>query len=484
MKKLVSEYPLYRWRFAIGYTVAALLVGTIFVFAAMYLPNGLRAEEKLTAIASGSLSYEIFDPQLVVNLPYLLLQRASFAIFDVSIFTIKLPSILLGVLAMLGVFLLIREWFKKNIAITTGIVAITMPAMIFAAQDGTPTILMLAVSVWLLLSATYVTRLRKPALFWKLLTFFLLSINLYVPLGMYLNLAVITTMIFHPHIRLVMRRMNVHHVIIGLASGLVVTAPLIYSVSTDLGIGATMLGIPEAIGSLKSAAISLATILFGSYGQNVPPIAPPIVSTGVLAVVIIGIYRFIMIKHTARSYIIWFWALTIVPLVFLNQQYATYLLPLIILMIAMGLNTLINEWYKMFPRNPYARIIGLVPLGLIVGGIAISGLARYDLAYTYTPTIANRFDDDSRILQSALSAADRVGDNEVFVAVEEAEMPFYELVARYGGGFKPTTSLDVPTPVIVSSGHPEQLSIEAAPTEIFTNSKSDDSARFYLYTSL
>lgn len=484
MKKRVSEYFLYRWRYYIGYALAALIVSVVFVFAAFYLPNGLRAEEKITAVASGSLRYEQFDPQLVINLPYLLLQRASLAIFDASIITIKLTSIILGVLTILGIFLLISEWFKKKVAVTTGIVTMTIPAMIFAAQDGTPTILMLAVSVWLLLSATYVTRQRSPALLWKLLTFLLLSLNLFIPLGIYLNLAVLTTMIFHPHIRIVMRRMNVHHIVIGLALGLVVTAPLIYSISTDPNIGLTLLGFPESIESLRSGMVSFATLLFGSYGQNAASLAPPLISIGLLAVVIIGIYRFVMIKHTARSYIIWFWALTLVPLVYLNQQYISYLLPLIILMTAMGLNTIITEWYKMFPRNPYARTVGLIPLGLIIGGIAVSGLARYNIAYTYTPSVANQFDSDVRLLQSAITAADRVGDNEIYVVVNEADMPFYRLVARYEGNFKPTTSLDAPTPVIVSGQYNKIEDINTPPTEIFTSAKSEASDRFYLYTSL
>ncbi len=484
MKQHVTEYVLYRWRYIIGYSFAMVLIAGIFVLAAFLLPNGLRAEEKLTAIASGSYTYGQFNPDLVINLPYHLLQRTSFAVLGVSTFTIKLPSIILGILTVVGVFLLLRQWFRRNVAITTGIVATTIPAMIFAAQDGTPMIFMLAVSIWLLLSATHVTRQHSPKLFWKLLAVVLLSLNMYIPLGIYLNLAVITTMIFHPHIRLVMRRMNIHHILISIALSLIIMAPLIYSVTTSPGVGEQLLGIPESIPSIKDGLVSFATLLFGSYNSRETATAPPILSLGVLAVVIIGIYRFVMIKHTARSYIIWFWALTLVPLVYLNQEYITYLLPLIILMIAMGINTLIREWYKMFPRNPYARVVGLLPLSFIIAGLAISGLSRFEIAYNYTPSIASSFDNDTQLVGTAIQSADRVGDNKIYIVVNEADMPYYQLLSRYGAKFTPTTSLDVPTPVVVRGEYTKRSSIEAEPTQIITSRFSNNADRFYLYTSL
>ncbi|HTK39770.1 MAG TPA: glycosyltransferase family 39 protein [Patescibacteria group bacterium] len=484
MKKNVTEYVLYRWRYIIGYTLAAILVTAIFVFAAFLLPDGLRAEEKATAVASGSFTYGTFNPDLVANLPYHLLQRTSFALLDVSTFTIKLPSIILGVVTIYGVFLLLRQWFKPNVAIITGIITTTIPAMIFAAQDGTPTIFMLAVSVWLLLSATHVTRRHKPELVWKLLAVVLLSLNMYIPLGIYLNLAVLTTMIFHPHIRLVMRRMNIHHILIAIGLSLIVMAPLVYSLTSKPEVGEQLLGIPENIGSLKAALVSFAALIFGSYAPGKEVVAPQLLSLGTTAVVIIGIIRFLMIKHTARSYIIWFWALTLIPLVVLNQQYVSYLLPLVVLMLAMGINTLIREWYRMFPHNPYARVVGLLPLSVIVVGLVLSGIARYEIAYNYTPSTATDFDNDTQLLPKAVAAADRVGDNTVSVVVNQPDMPYYLLLARYNGHFKPTTSLDVPTPVVVSGDYAGRSRIQKAPTEVFTSRLQERSDRFYLYTSL
>lgn len=484
MKRKVTEYVLYRGRYFIGYSIALALVVAIFAFAAFLLPDGLRAEEKATAIASGSIDFTNFDPDLVVNLPYLLLQRASFATLGFSTLTIKLPSIVLGVVTIIGLFLLLRQWFRPNIALIVGVIATTIPAMIFTAQDGTPISLMLAVSVWLLFSAIQVTRQHAPAGLWKTLAVVLLGINLYIPLGIYLNLAVLTTMIFHPHIRLVIRRMKVHISIIGAVLGLIIIAPLVYSIVMSPHIAEVLLGIPDSFVGWQESLVSFATLLFGSYGTASAPTAPALLSLGLLTIVIFGVYRFVLIKHTARSYIVWFWSITLIPLIYFNQQYINYLLPLVILVAAMGISTLIDEWYKMFPLNPYARVAGLIPLVFIVVGLMLSGLSRYQMAYNYTPTMASKFDNDIELLMKAVDAADEVGDKKVSVVVNESDVPFFTLLEQYEDSFTLSTSLKAPTPIIVSADYTGRSSISTIPERVITNRFSENADRFYLYTSL
>jgi hypothetical protein len=402
----------------------------------------------------------------------------------VSSLTIKLPSIILGVVTIVGLFLLLRQWFRPNIALITGIIATTIPAMIFTAQDGTPISLMLAVSVWLLFSAIQVTRQHAPAGLWKTLAVVLLGINLYIPLGIYLNLAVLTTMIFHPHIRLVIRRMKVHVSIIGAVLGLIIIAPIVYSVIMSPSVAEILLGIPDKFAGWQESLVSFAILIFGSYDNANEPIAPALLSLGLLAIVIFGVYRFIVIKHTARSYIVWFWSITLIPLVYFNQQYINYLLPLVILMTAMGISVLIDEWYKMFPRNPYARVAGLVPLAFIIVGLMVSGLSRYQIAYNYAPSIATKFDNDTELVMQAVAAADEVGDKKVSVVVNKKDVPYYALIEKYEDNFTLSTSLKAPTPIIVSADYKERSSIKSTPVRIITNRFSEDADRFYLYTSL
>jgi len=483
MKKPIVDYTLYRWRYGIGYAVALLLVAAVIGFSALYVPDGLRAAERTSAVASGSLDYAQFDAETVINLPYHLLQRIVFAIVGVSTLTIKLPSLILGVLTILGLFLLLREWFRSNVALTTSLIALTMPLFLFVSQDGTPTIYGIFTAVWLLLCATYVTRRRTPTLLWKIATFAFLSLNLYAPLGIYLEIAVLSTMIFHPHIRLLMRRLSVNRIAIAAVVAFILLTPLIYSIVMRPETSLELLGIPTATPDWGANAIALAQTLFDVRSVGSGPIIQPVLSLGLLSVVLVGVYRFVRIKYTARSYILWLWALLLVPLVYLNPHYTAYLFILIVMMVAMGIAALISEWYKMFPRNPYARVTGLIPLSLIVFGLVLSGLTQYGISYYYMPEIAQQFSSDTRLLNTAIARADAVGDNRVSVIVSETDLPYYTLLARYDTRFTPSTSLDVPTPYIVSHDANVHESIKAIPSAIITDRMSSDADRFYLYTA-
>lgn len=484
MKRHVTEYVLYRWRYLLSIVFAIGLVIGLFVYGAFFIPDGMRAEEQEIAVASGSLAFTNFDPSSVINLPYLLLQRASFELFGVSVLSIKLPSIVFGVASVIGLFMLIREWFRPNIAIITGIIAVTMPALIFAAQDATPTIYAMAISVWLLLAATRVTRGHTPVLAWKIACFVLFALNLYTPLGIYLNIAIVSTMIFHPHIRLVVHKFNLNYVALSVTAALLVLVPLIYSTITQPAVGLTLLGLPEQwpVDYLTNAVLLLER-LFGAYGERLPT-APPIISVGLLSIIVIGLSRFFLVKHTARSYITWLWLLMLLPLLLLVPDNAPAILPLVILLTAMGITALIAEWYKLFPRNPYARIFGLLPLGLIVAGLSIAGISRYTNAYNYTPSIANQFNSDVRILQKALSSAEEVSDTRIHVVVNEENEPFYTMMAKYNQDFVASTTLKVPTPLIVSGDYVNRSEFEATPERIFTSRLRNDADRFYLYTEV
>lgn len=483
MRKRISEYTLYRLRYLVGYTLVSLVIAAILVFTAMYIPGGLREAEQAGAVVSGSLDYTNFDPHSVINLPYHILQRAGFAVFGVNELIIKLPSIILGIAAVIGLFLLVREWFRANTALITTMIAATTPLFLFVAQDGTPMIYAVAISTWLLLAGTFVTRQRSPRIVWKMVFFVLFALNLYAPLGTYLNIAIITTMIFHPHIRILARRLSLNRIVIGSAAALIIMTPLIYSIAMHPQLGLELLGIPETIPSIKDNVVQLSKLAFDFMDAGSSPIAQPVVSLGVLIIIFIGLIKFIQIKYTARSYITWFWALTLLPLILINPQYISLVLPLMALMVAMGIGSLISTWYKMFPKNPYARVAGLIPLTFIVVGIVASSVARYAISYHYDPEITQHFDGDVRLLDKAVVAADTYTDNKISVVVPTQKLEFYQLLARYDNRFSATDKASAPSPLIITHDHTDRKSLQLDPVLVLTDRSSQDADRFYLYTS-
>jgi hypothetical protein len=481
----MAKYSLYKWRYPIAYLLLVLLVVITVALAGFSLPGGLREAERSASIVSASLGVIQFDEDSVINLPYHILQRGIFELFGMSVLTIKLPSIILSLFTLSGLFFLLKSWFRPNVAIITTVIVTTLPAFLFFAQDGTPTIYALGVAMWLLFAATRVSRQHTPAFAWRLLAFLLLALNLYAPLGIYLNLAVVSTILVHPHIRHVTKRLNINHVAIAGVLALLIMTPLVYSISVNPRIALELLGVPDALPNLFENAKTLALVYFGFYSSGSGPIAQPMFSIGAFLVLIIGTYRFLQIKYTARSYITWFWIIILVPIILINPLYAAYILPLAFLMLAMGIASLFADWYKLFPFNPYARVAGLFPLGLIVTGLVISGASRYVMSYYYSPNISTHFDSDLKLLDETLTARGATQENPASFVPIAQQQKFYSLVADYDARFIATDKPPAEQPaLLIISGQNERVSsMKSDPVQIVTDRKSNQSDRLYLYTS-
>lgn len=480
MKRNVKDYRLYRWRYGLGYLLGLSAVVTLMLLAALYVPGALRAEEQASVLNSSRLGFVNFDPINAIDLPYHLLQRASIALFGVSILSIKLPSVIIGGFAVVGIFLLIRTWFRTNTALITTLIGATSPLFLFATQDGTPMIYAITLSVWLLVVSTFVSRRCSPRLTWKVLFFILMSLNLYTPLGIYLNLAIISTIIFHPHIRHQTKTLSLERIILGSLAALIVLTPLIYSLSMQPELALTLLGIPSSLNGLGGNILNVLNQWFGYHADQSSAILAPMFSIGTSLVILFGVWRFVLIKYTARSYIIWLWTLILLPLIFLNPHYAVLIFPLALLMIAMGISSLFVQWYKLFPYNPYARVAGLLPMTLVVGGLMFSGAVRYATSYYYSADTVRHFSSDRRLLDEAIELAEATPQKPVRVLAPASQRDFYQLIDKYEPRIILSNNTEHNLPLIVH--HDRYQQNDDAPVErILTDRMRAEADRFYVY---
>lgn len=481
MKAHVTDYALYRWRYSIGYLFIIAVVISILAVSALYVPGALRQGEIDAALASGKLSVESIDPAMVVNLPYHLLQRVSFSVLGVTTLSIKLPSIVLGALTAVGVFLLVRTWFRRNVAVLATVLAVTTTQFLFLIQDGTPAITFSFITIWLLTISTYVTRGHTFTTFWKVAAGVLMAAALYVPFGIYVVLALIITASFHPHIRYVIRRVARSRVILAILLGLVAMAPLAYAIVLKPEIGLTLLGLPNHTGHLVDNIVQTGHTMFGLFSPSTSYIIQPLYSLGVMLLMGIGVYKLLTVKHTARSYTVLILSMFVLPIVAINPEHTAVLYPLAVLMIAMGIATLIINWYKLFPRNPYARVAGLVPLSIFAAGMIFTGVMRYINNYTYNPQVLSHYSTDLRILHRTLDAQKSTGDTTRLV-VSPNQQPFYTMVAHYDKRFAVATDyVAAPKTLIVAHDAYTEKKPSAELVQIVTNRRASDADRFYIY---
>ena len=412
-----------------------------------------------------------------MNLPYHLIQRIVFALFGVSALTIKLPSIILGTLTILGIFILIKCWKRRNVAVLTTAIAVSSSQFLFMLQDGTPGIMFSFVVVWLLVASTYTTRSLMFTTFWKVVSCVLVATALYIPLGIYPVIALLITTSLHPHIRYVIRKVSRSKLIVAIVLGLVSISPLVYAVVLQPSTALTLLGIPPHIDLLQS--VTTATLdLFGFFSASNGYFLRPLYPLGMTLIMCIGVYRLLTIKYTARSYTVLLLAVCLLPIIAINPTYTTALFPVGVILVGMGIATLIGNWYKLFPRNPYARIAGLVPISILVLGLVFTGVMRFMNNYTYNPGILSHYTTDLRLLSDTLATT----KGEVVFVTSPEEKDFYTLVAHYNGNFNVSTDYEIQAPNLIVTSQARKIQQPKEPvTEIITNARAGESDRFYIY---
>ena len=163
MKKLIiSKLFLYRHRFAIGFIVlGAAYIGILFGLP-LLAPNGLSELEMESAAESYALDFDSFFRGDIVNLPYRLLQKLSIMTFGLSIYSVKLPSIIIGTLLGCLLILLLNRWFKSNVALLASILAVLSASFLYLAGSGTPLIMLVFWPTLLLWLGSKIQGVTKP----------------------------------------------------------------------------------------------------------------------------------------------------------------------------------------------------------------------------------------------------------------------------------------------------------------------------------
>lgn len=465
-----SKYFLYRWRYVIGYTFIGLVLAGLLLFAGLYLPGGLSTSEMTSVVRSVSLSLSEPSTLAIVNLPYYALQAGIFALFGVSVLTIKLPSLIFAFLTAIGLILLLRRWFKPNIAVMASLIAITTGQFLFLAQSGTPSILYLFWPVLLLLLGTQVTRAVKLRFIWKILFVIVAALSLYTPLGIYPLIAVGLAVVFHPHLRNAVRKLRRSRLVVVSIIFLALIAPLVWLITINPQLGITLLvGNPtEWPPDIAANALTVAKQYFLFWQPSTTELMTPVFGLGSAILIGLGLYRLIRTRETTRSYLIIFWIVCLLPVLLLNPGFTSVTFVPSVLMMAAGLTSLIGYWYRLFPLNPYARILGLVPIIILVGALIVTGLARYIYGYHYSPEVAPLFSNDLTLLPKDAKQ----------LVVSDAEKPFFSAVSEYRGDLDVVSTPTEETFIATREARAQLEGFEI--TDIITSSRSSEADRLYV----
>jgi hypothetical protein len=397
---------LYRYRYHAAYTLLAATLAVALLGAIDKVPYGLSAAELDSAVASAGFSLASLAGGSWVDLPYHLLQKVTLLIWGPTPLGIRLPSVIIAIATVVLFVRLLQKWFHANIAVLAGILFATSVPMIALGRLGSSEILVPFWAVATLYAASHAAIDTRARGAWQLATLVAVVTSLYTPTAIYLVVALLLTAVAHPHSRYLLTSASLAQKIGVVIGGLLLTSPLLWWLATD-SIGATeILGISQAEANWHGVVENARTIVRGIFGTSMVmsnAFTAPMVGFAMLALALLGAAQTFIHRHAVRSYVLTVWCVIMLPVILVRPDHLiVYFVPLALLM-AIGLELLLDHWYSLFPRNPYARVAALLPMTLLLGGASVASMVQYTYTQLYAPQLAAVFTDDFRLVADKVS---------------------------------------------------------------------------------
>ena len=481
----IREITLYRFRYIIGYGFFAVLLFSLLLFGLNDFPRGISDSEMQSATTSVHINVLTPKANNVIDAPYHLMQKASIQLFGLTPFAIKLPSVVLGVISGLALIVMLQRWFRRNVAVITATLMSTSAGFISMARLGEPLIMTTFWTIILLLASTYVLHKTRGVFFWKVICFVSVGLLLYSPLGIYPLIAMFIAGVLHPHVRHRLKQGTWWQFVIIAGAFLVSVTPLTIAMVHDLQVGLQLLGVSNIslhFWDLYDAAKTVLPNMFNYQQSHLGAITTPLFGLTSTALLLLGFLKLFTVWHSARSYMLFIWLLLLIPALLFNPSAILMIIVPAALIMAIGVETLIREWYGLFPRNPYARIAALVPLSILLASVVMTNVERYYYGNHYSASTA--FHAELPAVRAALSRND-INRANIHLVVPDKQVAFYDILRREYRSLTVSSLVgdaSAERTLLVTAASPSQPT-QVIPYRILTNDLSKNAALLRVYTN-
>lgn len=329
------------------------------------LTPGLSETEVATHQSAASLGV-IGDN--MVNAPYKLWVLITTTFTD-SIFGLRLAGATVGFITIILFFLLVRQILSYRIAIATSVMFATSSLLLSVSRQATPAVMLL--SLLTILAAGFYLRFGKRRDLGWLAVVAVVSLSLYVP-GMILFIIPAAIWQFR-HVRKTFDQLETRVIISASVLMGILCAPLIISLIREPALWRDYLGLPGQLAPLSDMVRQAGNTALSLFVRS--PNEPgfwlgrqPVLDVFALTMFVYGLYALFKQYRLDRL-----WTLAgILLFALLWTSLTTYrlgvvlLLPFIYVIVGFGLQRLIDQWLRVFPRNPIARWAGSLLLAAAV----------------------------------------------------------------------------------------------------------------------
>ena len=435
--------------------------------------DGLSSAEMASATDSYHLSIDAPINGDLTDLPYKLLQKISIRMFGLTSYSIKLPSILIGLVLGVLLILLLNRWFKNNVSLLASCLMVLSTPFLFLTGSGTPLIMLVFWPTLLLWLGSKIQGEKRPKPMYSFLFAIAMALAIFTPFMLYFAVFCVVFVLLQPHLRFVLKSLPKLPLFVTFAIIFMGIAALVINVINHPSTIAELLAssnfeisefFPNILAGLKP--------VFQWFGETDSIFLSPLIGLPILSLALTGLFSttkgFFASRNSIASLMIVFGII----ITGLNKNAAIFLILPLSILVAHGLKYLLEKWYGLFPENPYARVAALLPLTVLFGIIIIPGLLQYVYGYHYNSKVASQFDYSLGIIHHRLDGQ---------TIVTEKNYDFYKILED-STNFVVTNALEKATTNEVAILHEMTSNEKYTLSRIITSPMKENSDIIYLYT--
>lgn len=391
-KKTARQYLGEMWAPTLGFIFASLALFGVYIYRITDLVPGFSVIEKVSIASASSAKIIMNDP---LNAPHKVLQYILTRIDHTGFIAMRGVSIVIAIGLVALFFYVIRRWFSFRVAVMATILFATSSWMLNITRLATPDIMVLSIIAAIAYGA-WIPRTKKHRLA-VALGFGMVVWLLYVP-GL-VWFVIFGTIWQRKRVIELMKSEQAVFVLI-IVGLLALLGPLLFSLYNDpqllkayVGLSADPLnqlaGIPKRL-----LLIPVKLVLYNYPVNPVYGIAKlPLLDIFTVVMALLGAFNFFVNDRLLdRTKIIFGGIMLSCGLYALNGTVGIQILiPFIYLLVAGGIAFMLQQWFKVFPINPFAKTLatGMLLIALIM--VSFYHANRYYVAWPSIPATRAAF---------------------------------------------------------------------------------------------
>ena len=366
------------------YLTALAATAALFAYRLHTLVPGFSMPEKQAIADAASLKTIATNP---LFLPHKFLQYLGLKLDHDGFIAMRLPSVLAGLVAAALFFYILNRWFNIRIAAISTFLMVTSSWFLHVTRVGVPEVTFLGILAPLAY-AVWLPRYKKPIVALGLGALVLVN-TLYTPGLLWFTIA---GFIWQRNVvKELFKDARIPALFI-LSACLILLVPLGLALLRDSNLIKTYVGLPGLpLESLKSLPKNIALIPYHLVWRGVvDPLRnignAPLLDLFTVGMAVLGGYSYATYFGLRRSRML-LGALTLSVLLVALAGSVTIavLLPFVYLLVAGGINFMIEQWFMVFPYNPLARSLAVVLIAAAMGVTTFYHLNRYFVAWPQAP---------------------------------------------------------------------------------------------------